>query len=104
MARMTSRKEAVLKPRTCCLEAAEDVAICADPVPVRRPGVRGTALELADWVGDAQTGKIKSGLYLTVSQRTSTHDAQLETMISPEVGVHFSVPATSTRLTFRAVM
>lgn len=92
------------------------MAICADPVPVRRPGVRGAALEFADWIGDAQTGKTKRGLYLqdvgytssqltktsmaylTVSQRTSTHDAQLETMISPETGLHFSFPATSARL------
>ena len=61
---MTSRKEAVLKPRICCLGAAEEVAICAEPVPVRRPGVRGAVLELVDWAGDAQTGRTKRGLYL----------------------------------------
>ena len=89
---------------------AAGAEMAAEPVPVRRPGVRERGVEGAEEGGEMsrveQTGRTKTGLklergalvwvggrkimwrgtYRKASQRISIQDAQLETIMSPARG------------------
>lgn len=65
--------------------------MAAEPVPVRRPGV-AVGVEGSDGTltGGSATGRTKMGFHRKASQRSSTQDAQFETMRSPALGFQFS--------------
>lgn len=63
----------------------------AEPVPVLRPGEWEMGVDGRDGAGVASgTGRTKSGLNRTASHTSSIQETQLETMISPARGFHFS--------------
>lgn len=68
--------------------------IAAEPVPVRRPGVRVTGDE--GCIGrrarpsEEHIGSIKIGLNLNANHKISIVEAQLQTIRSPALGFHFS--------------
>ena len=86
--------------------------IAAEPVPVRRPGVWVIGVEEvweSSWTGSVigrtnvgsnlcknSSGQGERGIdgkaerYLNASHRSSTHDTQFETMISPVLGLQLS--------------
>jgi len=61
--------------------------IAADPVPVRRPGVRVTGLEVEDSIAGeyrgSHAGNTNMGSNRNANHRISIQDTQLETIISP---------------------
>jgi len=71
----------------------EGEEIAADPVPVRRPGVRVKGVDGRDTgcgTSEEDTGSTNMGLNRKASHNISTQDAQFETMISPAFGFQCS--------------
>lgn len=66
--------------------AAEPVPVLLPGVTLGVPGVRPSAIDVGDWA----TGSTNVGFHRKASQRSSIHDAQLETMMSPAVGFQAS--------------
>jgi len=97
-ARIIVIKDALRKPLTglrLVAERVDGVDMAAEPVPVRRPGVRIDAEPLVEVSIASATGSTNIGLNLNARYTTSTHEIQFETIKSPALGENGSFDGAS---------